>query len=56
MTTHYWLAILASAIFITPMAYCQMQHDKSEANVRITCIEQRGRWDSSWGGTCVFGN
>jgi hypothetical protein len=51
-----WKNILALAVFVLPMAYCEAINAKALAEIRIACISAGGEWRNTWGGTCVFNN
>lgn len=47
----FWKPILAAAVLILPLAYCEIQRKEDETAVKIACIEKRGEWVR---GNCVF--
>lgn len=49
-----WKTILALAVLAVPLAYCEAESRRLVAEEKIACIEKRGEWRSSWGGTCEF--
>lgn len=50
-----WKAILALAVLIAPMAYCEMNAQQSKSAERVACIQAGGEWRSSWSGVgCRF--
>jgi len=38
--------------FTVPLSYCVQQTEKSNASVKIACLEKGGEWNNSWGGYC----
>lgn len=48
-----WKAILALAVFVAPLAYCELSVQQARYDVKIACIENDGRWTAWHGGTCV---
>ncbi len=49
-----WKTVLALAVLAMPLAYCELESRKFESEEKIACIEKRGEWSSSYGGTCDF--
>jgi hypothetical protein len=49
-----WKTILALAALCTPLAYCSVEHNREYSKQKITCIKNKGEWDSGWGGYCDF--
>lgn len=50
-----WKVIIALAILVTPMAYCEMDSRRSKATERVACIQAGGEWRTQWSGVgCRF--
>ena len=50
-----WKAILALAVLVAPVAYCEMNAQQSKSAERVACIQAGGEWGSSWSGVgCKF--
>ena len=43
-----WKAILALAVLVAPMAYCEMNLQSSKSAERIACIQAGGEWGKGW--------
>ena len=49
-----WKIILALAVLVMPMAYCEMDRQRQSTIEKVACFEQGGEWTRVWGGTCKF--
>ncbi len=49
-----WKTVLALAVLAMTLAYCELESRKFESEEKIVCIEKRGEWSNSYGGTCNF--
>ena len=50
-----WKAILALAVLVAPVAYCEMNAQQLKSAERVACIQAGGEWGSSWSGVgCRF--
>lgn len=49
-----WKTIIALAILVLPIAYCEAVTQKQRSIEKIACFQEGGQWSSLWGGTCTF--
>lgn len=51
-----WKAILALAVLVVPLAYCEIDRQRQQSNEKIVCFQEGGEWTNAWGSTCKFGD
>ena len=52
-----WKAILALAVLVAPLAYCETSHQSNRSAERIACIQAGGEWRTGLSGAgCQFNN
>lgn len=49
-----WKTVLALAVLVAPLAYCEIDAQRQRTAEKIACIENGGKWRLYWGGTCEF--
>lgn len=49
-----WKAILALAVLVTPVAYCQSAEEAAKREVQIECLKLGGEWTLGWYGNCTL--
>ena len=47
-----WKAILALTVLAAPLAWCEAESKKADAEIQKTCISAGREWSNSWGGYC----
>jgi hypothetical protein len=57
--TDLWKTILALAVLFAPVAYCEAESAKAQADREAreieACVKSGGAWSNSWRGSCSFG-
>jgi hypothetical protein len=49
-----WKAILALAVLVAPMAYCQSVDEAEKRKAQVECHRLSGEWTHAWGGRCYL--
>lgn len=49
-----WKTIIALAVLVLPIAYCEAAIQKQRSIEKIACFQEGGKWSIISGGTCTF--